>query len=114
MSPPLGCLGGSFGVVLADELWVASVAVLVVGVGVESSSETLEAWLSLDVAFEAGFLPALVGVFGPELLPVFPAAGEGAMLDREVLAVCGDGVLLPLLLVALCGGEERLGVGGKE
>ena len=100
---------------LAAELWVSPVALLVVGVGVDSlSPETLEAWLNFDVALDAGFRPALVGVLGPALLPVFPAAGEGAILDREVLAVCGDGVLLPLLLGALRGGEERLGVGGKE
>ena len=112
-SPALG-RGGSFGEALAAELLVLSVALLVVGV-VSVSPETLEAWLSFDVALDEGFLPALVGVLGPELLPVFPAAGEGAILDREVLAVCGDGVLLLLLLlVALCGGEERLGVGGKE
>ena len=99
---------------LAAELLVSPVALF--GVGVDSPSpDTLDAWLSFDVALDDGFLPALVGVEGVLSALFFPAAGEGAMLDREVLAVCGEGVLLLfLLLVALCGGEERFGVGGKE
>ena len=49
-----------------------------------------------------------MGVWGG--LGVLPAAGDGAILF-EVFAVCG---VIELLLFALPGGEDRLGVGGKE
>lgn len=61
------------------------------------------------MALEAGFFPDLVGVLGG--LELLPAAGEGAIL-LEVWAVCGEGVWE--VEAVLSGGEDRLGVAGKE
>lgn len=62
------------------------------------------------MALEAGFLPVLVGVFGG-LAGDLPAAGDGAIL-LDVCAVWGEGVLDSE--DELWGGEDLLGVGGKE
>ena len=69
-------------------------------------SDVLVDWLSFED--DESFLLGLVGVLGGS--DDLPAAGDGAIL-LDVFAVCG---VVELLLFALPGGEDRLGVGGKE
>lgn len=122
VNPPASFgLGGRLGdevsdlpgvLVLSETLFGADFGVLVEDLVAVSLTESVVLcdWLSLEVALEAGFLPDLVGVLGG-LEGVLPAAGEGAILLDE-RAVWGEGVLEPE--EELWGGEDRLGVGGKE
>ena len=122
-APPSLDLGGNFGdeppALVGAEPFALSVTDLAGGLGelvvdlavdLGASSTLCDDWPNLDVALEAGFLPDLVGVLGG--LEVLPAAGDGAIL-LDVWAVCGEGVLEEVEAV-LSGGEDRLGVAGKE
>ena len=92
LSPSLG-RGGSFGesldgaacLAFCGALLAADCGVLVADFAAPLGESALVDWPNLEVWLDAGFLPALVGVFGGPV-GALPAAGDGAML-LDVFAV---------------------------